>query len=115
MRFGKAMPSRLTMISAVHTVVRIEEYCFDYLAYPYMLYVGGPAAVNVLFGADAALRWGYWGGLAIMLVASLLLNILYVRLYDRNGPDWFGFERARAWTPSNRVLKAALRGAPQVG
>jgi len=91
--------------SAAHTAVRVEEYCFDYLVYPYMLYVGGPSAVNVLFGAVTALPWGYWGGFAAMLVASLFLNILYLRLYDRSEQDWFGFERARRWAPVQRALE----------
>ncbi|WP_307352184.1 hypothetical protein [Caulobacter ginsengisoli] len=77
--------------------MRLEEYAFDYLLYPFMLYRGGGLLVGWLrdlFGQDAPAMpaTGYWFGLGLMTAASIALNLIYVRAYDRMRTDWFGFE-----------------------
>lgn len=87
---------RLGRWSVGHIVVRVEEYAFDYLLYPFMLYQGGGALVGWLFGvfgrtAPATPAIGYWVGFGLMTAASVALNLVYVRAYDRMQTDWFGF------------------------
>ena len=36
--------------------------------------------------------FGFFGGLAIMLPLSVVLNIGLIKLYDKTGKDWLGFE-----------------------
>lgn len=79
----------------------MEAYAFDYLLYPFMLYQGGDLLVGWLFGlfgrdAPATPATGYWFGLGLMTAASVALNLLYVRAYDRMQTDWFGFEALKS-------------------
>ena len=94
---------RAALLSAAHVVVRLEEYAFDYLLYPYMLYVGGDAVASLLMPASGGSDVGYWTGFALLCLASLLLNILYLRLYDRSRRDWFGFEYLRTIPPPSVI------------
>jgi len=80
--------------SIAHAAIKVEEYAFDYLLYPFMLYRGGPYLLDLLWHVEAADRTsiaGYWLGFAILLLLSLCLNLLYICLYDASRTDWFGF------------------------
>lgn len=84
-------------LSAAHLVIRVEEYIFDFLLYPYMLYGGGSALLRMAGYAGADARTGYWLGCAIMLTTSTALNLVYLWTYDRTRRDWFGIEQLRHW------------------
>lgn len=84
-----------------HALIRCEEYAFDYLLYPFMLYRGGQVVlvtVSGLFGIHEPLpaASGYWAGFALLTMASVGINLLYIRLYDGWRTDWFGFEALKA-------------------
>jgi len=40
--------------------------------------------------------FGFFGGLAIMIPLSVVLNIGLLKLYDKTGKDWLGFEALKA-------------------
>ncbi len=74
---------RIGLIAIGHTVKQIEEIFFDWIVY---------AAVV----AACVQTWGLYRGsfiaLVIMGVLSAVMCLLYLRLYDWSGKDWFGFE-----------------------
>lgn len=77
--------------------MQLEAWAFDYLLYPFMLYQGGGVLIGWFFDmlgreVPAAPASGYWLGFALMTAASIALNVVYVRAYDRMQTDWFGFE-----------------------
>ena len=84
--------------AAAHALARAEEYFFDYVLYPYMLASGGAALLRLAGDKRAGPSAGYWTGFAFLCLISLALNVLYLRLYDRNRTDWFGFEYLRERT-----------------
>ena len=84
-------------LSAAHLFIRLEEYLFDFLLYPYMLYGGGSALLRMAGYAGANARTGYWLGGTIMLASSITLNLIYLWTYDRTRRDWFGIEQLRHW------------------
>lgn len=79
-----------------HIAIRVEEYLFDFVFYPFMLYRGGEwllAALMSFAGAKAPSPVaGYWLGLCLLTAASVGINLLYIGAYDRLRTDWFGFE-----------------------
>lgn len=81
---------------AAHAIIRTEEYLFDFLLYPFMLYAGGPALVAGATGRSSAIL-GYWVGFAVMVFLSIVVNLSYLAAYDRLGRDLFGLEAARAY------------------
>jgi hypothetical protein len=95
--------------SIAHAVIRIEEYLFDYVLYPFMLYRGGEwllAAFLRLAGVAAppSPAAGYWLGFCLLTSASIGINLLYIRAYDGLRTDWFGFEALKA--ASERYVSA---------
>ena len=95
--------------TAAHLAARAEEYFFDYAVYPYALYVGGPQLAPKL---GLPRHGGYWLGFGAMCGVSLALNALYMRIHDRSGEDWFGFEAAqRLEAKLSAKLAAPVRGA----
>lgn len=83
--------------SLAHLAIRVEEYLFDYVLYPFMLYRGGEsllASLMRLAGAKISPSpvAGYWVGLCLLTVASVGINLFYISAYDRLRTDWFGFE-----------------------
>lgn len=92
---AKSRLRQLSGWSLAHAAVRVEEYLFDYLVYPFMLYRGG-AALLAAFGLRATPGEGYAAGFAFMLLVSLSVNLAYVHVYDRTRRDWFGFEALRS-------------------
>lgn len=112
---ARTYAKRLGRWSAGHLAVRLEEYAFDYLLYPFMLYQGGGALVGWLCGvfgrtAPATLAAGYWLGFGLMTAASVALNLLYVRAYDRMRTDWFGFETLKR--AQERLIPSRFRAGP---
>lgn len=98
---ARAHVARVGQWSVGHLAVRLEAYAFDYLLYPFMLYQGGGVLVGWLFDvlgrtAPATPAAGYWLGFGLMTGASVILNLVYVRAYDRMQTDWFGFEALRS-------------------
>lgn len=94
---ARAYIARLGLWSIGHMAVRVEEWAFDYVLYPFMLYQGGgmlAAWLSGVFGryAQPPPAVGYWLGFGLMTAASVALNLVYVRAYDRMRTDWFGFE-----------------------
>ncbi len=71
----KALFSKLGIIGSGHTISIIINWFFDV----------------ILYTASVAL-FGFWGGLAVMLPLSVVLNIGLIKLYDKTGKDWLGFE-----------------------
>jgi len=87
----------LSRWSLAHVAIRVEEYLFDYVLYPFMLYRGGAWLLSALLhfaGAHAAPppAVGYWFGLCLLTATSVGINLLYIGAYDRLRTDWFGFE-----------------------
>lgn len=120
---ARTYAKRLGRWSVGHLAVRLEEYAFDYVLYPFMLYQGGGLLVGWLFdmfgrNAPATPAVGYWLGFGLMTGASVMLNLTYVRVYDRMQTDWFGFEalkkaqeslipsrfRAGSWRAAARLM-----------
>ncbi len=80
-----------------HLAVYIEAYTLDYLLYPFMLYRGGALVLSLLAPRVVAATphsaaAGYWVGFGFMCGLSIVLNLLYLRVYDFSQTDWFGFE-----------------------
>lgn len=89
--------TRLGQWSLAHALIRCEEYAFDYVLYPFMLYRGGRAILGAAgrvagIQAPATAAGGYVVGFALLLAASVAINLIYLRLYDGWRTDWFGFE-----------------------
>ena len=101
-------------VSLGHTFIQIEEYVFDFVLYPYMLYAGGESFLRITQLADASPTNGFGAGIAIMFACSVVFNYLYVRAYDRMKVDWFGIEALRTYRPAvvdrlPSVIRAATR------
>ena len=106
--------ARLARWSSAHVAIRIEEYAFDYLLYPFMLYRGGDLLLSTLLAPfnprpEALSAAGYWAGFAVLIAASIAINVAYVRAYDRLKTDWFGFE---ALKDAVERLPSGLRQQP---
>jgi hypothetical protein len=98
---ARAHAARVGRWSVGHLAVRLEAYAFDYLLYPFMLYQGGGLLVGWFFDAlgrtaPATPAAGYWLGFGLMTAASIALNLVYVRAYDRMQTDWFGFKALKS-------------------
>ncbi len=101
--------------SLAHALIRLEEYAFDFLLYPFMLYRGGGLLVDAargIFGGSPAPSAGYWTGFGVLLFLSVLGNAAYISLYDRFHTDWFGFEEAKRlaarWAGQTSLHAAAM-------
>jgi hypothetical protein len=91
---GGKSGGRIFRWSVAHTLIRLEEYAFDYVLYPYLLYAGGPAFVEWHLGRTEP-TLGYWVGFAAALLASILLNLIYVWAYIALKADLFGIEAVK--------------------
>lgn len=91
---------RLGEVSTGHLFIRIEEFIFDFLLYPYMLYDGGFRLLRIMGFESATTADGYYAGAAIMFTSSAFTNIIYIIAYDRMGRDWFGIEAVRKFKPA---------------
>lgn len=105
---------RAGAISLGHTFIQAEEYFFDFVLYPYMLYAGGESFLRLTQLADASPRNGFKAGIALMFACSVAFNYFYVRAYDRMKVDWFGIEALRSYRPPvvdrlPSVIRAAIR------
>src|SRR5829696_4196437 len=80
-----------------HSFIQLEEYAFDYLLYPFMLYQGGEWLIALgarVAGTEVAVNApaGYWLGFGVMCALSVAVNLAYLRFYDFSQTDWFGIE-----------------------
>jgi len=96
------------MWSGAHALARLEEYAFDYVFYPYMLYSGGETLLRLVWAEGASADAGYWTGFGVLSLLSLVLNLLYIRLYDWSGRDWFAFEYLRNISVPQRITAVPL-------
>lgn len=71
----KKILTRVGIIGSGHTISIVINWFFDVVLY-----------------TVAVAQFGFWGGLAIMLPLSVIINLVLIRLYDKTGKDWLGFE-----------------------
>lgn len=89
---------RLTAIGSGHLAIASVNYGFDFLLYPFVIYLLG------------AIRGG-----AVMIALALLLNYSLVLFYSRTESDWLGLEWLRLQKDTEaqnflgRVLRFALK------
>lgn len=91
---------RITEVIAGHAVSKIIDLFFDYGVYTPVILLFGPIK----------------GGIIMMLILALV-GLLELRIYDRFGRDWLGFEaikefrndETRTVAIKTRLLKWALR------
>ena len=100
--------------TGAHVAVRVEEYGFDYVLYPYMLYVGGEGILHLAGSGAGNAKAGFWLGFLLLTAASLLLNLVYIRIYDWSRRDWFGIEALRHSALARR-LSGSSHGAFTIG
>lgn len=98
-----AAPRQIVLWSVAHGLVRLEEFVFDYVFYPYMLYSGGRSLANSFSGSEVSEDGGFWTGFVVLCIASLILNLIYLSLYNRSKRDWFGFESLKRLRVPQRV------------
>lgn len=80
-----------------HGVMRLEEFLYDYVLYPFMLTTGGFLvatwyANNFYPELNVTESLGYTVGFALLFLGSIATNILYLKLYDGAKKDILAFE-----------------------
>lgn len=96
---NKATKTALTVSTWAfwHAVMRIEEFLYDYVLYPFMLTTGGLMAATWYantFNPELQVTesLGYWVGFILLFLGSIATNILYLKLYDGVKKDILAFE-----------------------